>query len=125
MKVLVTALILVIIPIIVCAQDDDTIQYIHGLPVTGEDTLQQIPQEDLAPADSVAQISPEQLPRELLRTLNGDSIYRGWQKHSIQLDKNTGLYWVHIRESTRVRSYGFNANGKQVSIRERTITSER
>ena len=103
------------------SQDDDTIQYIHGLPETGEDTAQQVPQEDLAPADSMVQIGVDQVPRELLKTLTKEPQFSGWQNDVLLLDKNTGLYWLHMKRGNVRRSYGFNNNGKPVSMNEKTI----
>jgi hypothetical protein len=105
----------------VFSQDDDTIQYIHGLPETGEDTAQQIITQDFAPADSVVEVSVEQIPQALFKTLSEGPQYAGWQNHIIQLDKNTELYWLHIRSGRNVRSYGFSPNGKPVSYRETTL----
>ena len=108
----------------VLAQDDDTIQYIHGLPETGEDTSQQVPQQDMAPADSMVEIGVEQLPRDLFKTLNKEPQFAGWQNDVLQLDKNTGLYWLHMRRGNVVRSYGFNQHGKPVSMTEKTIQED-
>jgi hypothetical protein len=106
------------------AQDDDTISYVHGLPVTGEDSAQQVPQDDLHPPDSIVQISAKQIPKPLLRTLNETALYKGWQNQVVQFDKNTGLYWLHMRDKTIVRSYGFDNRGKPVSFQERTVKEE-
>jgi hypothetical protein len=109
----------------VLGQDDDTLQYIYGLPETGEDTSQQIPQHDLAPADTMVQIGVEQVPRELLRTLSKEPQFAGWQNDVLQLNKNTGLYWLHMRRGNVMRSYGFNRHGKPVSMNEKTIQEDR
>jgi hypothetical protein len=101
-------------------QDDDTIQYIHGLPESVEDTSQQIPQ-DFLPRDQYLNISIEQIPQELYGTLTEQPLYKGWQNQVILLDKNTGLYWLRMRTKDVVRFYGFNANGKIVSYKETTL----
>jgi hypothetical protein len=105
-------------------QDDDTVQYIHGLPETGEDTSQRIPQEDLAPAHSLVNISVQQIPKDLFKKLNDEPQFEGWQAGIIQLDKNTGLFWIHIKADSVTRSYGFNAEGKPVTVREKDIPIE-
>jgi hypothetical protein len=119
MKLSLTSL-LFFLAIAAYGQDDDTVQYIHGLPQTGEDTVQQTPRDDIAPADSIVQLSPEQLPRDLIKALDENPLYKGWEKSTIQIDKNTGLYWLHIRDRQTVRSYGFDDEGHPVSIREKT-----
>jgi hypothetical protein len=125
MKAWITAIILFLGAASARGQDDDTIKYVHGLPVTGEDTLQQVPPDDVAPVDSIVQLSAEQIPRELFRELNENPLYKGWQNHTLQIDKNTGLYWLHIRDRETVRSYGFNRDGKPVSVREKSIPAEK
>jgi hypothetical protein len=101
------------------AQDDDTIRFIHGLPETGEDTSQQIPQEDLGAKDSIVQISHEQIPHALLRTLSREPQYKGWETDGLELDNNTKVYWIHITDKNTIRSYGFRDNGQLVSVREK------
>lgn len=121
MKFVITSLFFLLTAFAAYAQDDDTVQYIHGLPQTGEDTVQQeIPQDDVAPTDSIVQLSPEQLPRELAKALGENPLYKGWEKSTIQLDRNTGLYWLHIRDQRTTRSYGFDDEGHPVTIREKT-----
>jgi hypothetical protein len=102
------------------SQDDDTIQYIHGLPESVEDTSQQIPQ-DFPPRDQFVEISIEQIPQELYETLTEQPLYKGWQNQVMLLDKNTGLYWLRMKTKDVVRLYGFNANGKSVSFNEITL----
>ena len=103
-------------------QDDDTVQYIHGLPQTGEDTVTQSwPKDDVAPADSIVQLSADQLPRDLVKSLDGNPLYKGWKNQTLQIDKNTGMYWIHFREQRRVRSYAFDESGHVVSLKEVTL----
>jgi len=112
------------ISLTVRGQDDDTVQYIHGLPETGEDTSQQIPQEDISPAPSLVDVSVEQLPKEMFKKLNDEPQFKGWQAGLIQYDKNTRLFWVHIKEDSVMRSYGFSGEGKPLSVREKDILQE-
>lgn len=105
-------------------QDDDTINYVHGLPETEDIRASDFPEHDFGPKDSVVTLSVDQLPRELTETLEEQPQYKGWRKETIVLDKNTGLYWLHIKDTTTVRSYGFNANGKPVAVRERTAKKD-
>jgi hypothetical protein len=115
---------MLLISLMVHGQDDDTVQYTHGLPETGEDTAQQLPPEDVAPAHSLKDIPAEQLPNELFKKLNEEPQFRGWQAGIIQFDRNTNLFWVHIKEDSVMRSYGFNGEGKPVSVREKNILQE-
>ena len=104
------------------AQDDDTLQFVHGLPLTGEDTVQATPQQDLAPTDSIVNLSAEQIPTPLYKELDDGPQYRGWRKGLLQLDRNTGLYWIHIDDGKVRRSYGFSKDGKPVSVNEKNIS---
>jgi hypothetical protein len=103
------------------AQDDDSITFVHGLPITGEDSAQDVPAYDFAPTDSLVRITAEHIPGALRKTLSEEPLFKGWQRDTIILDKNTGLYWLHRKAGTGIRSYGFNSSGKQVSFRERTL----
>ena len=107
-----------------CAQDDDTIEFVHGLPVTGEDTAQQIPQDEVPPADSLLQLAPRQVPRKLREAFEENTLFTGWRKHQILLDKHTGVYWLHLREGNTLRRYGFTEDGNPVSIMENDIPAE-
>ena len=122
MKTLIISIALLLCaPVFGICQDDDSIQYIHGLPETVEDTAQAVDQEDFLPADSLVEISPEQLPRELFRTLNEEPQFEGWENGNIQRDKNTKLFWLHLRSDSVSRSYGFAPNGKVVSVEEKSL----
>jgi hypothetical protein len=108
----------------VYSQDDDTIQYIHGLPETGEDTLQAPPRDDFQPTDSFVEIAVEQLPQALVKTLNDDAVYAGWENSIVQLDKNTGNYWIQIQKGDVIRYFCFNQQGKIVSMDERNVAED-
>lgn len=99
--------------------DDDTIQYSHGLPITGEDTLSQaVDSIDREPKDIEIRLEPDQLPTALRRTLKRGEQYKGWERSAIFIQKNTGLYVVRITEGATTRIYRFNRNGKAVSYDE-------
>ena len=117
-RTLVLALI-ICCPISVFAQDDDTIQFHHGLPEEQEDTVSKIQQQDFKPTDNFVEISAEQVPQELYKTLNREKLFKGWEHQVLQLDKNTGTYWLQIKDNARVRSYGLTAEGKIISVREK------
>jgi hypothetical protein len=100
------------------AQDDDTIQFIQGLPVMDEDTVQHIPQPDVAPYFNKKSIRPQQLPRRVRNALNTNDLFVNWQNEKITVDNNTGLYWIVFSNENKVRSYGFNSRGDIVSFSE-------
>ena len=109
---------------LVCAQaDDDTIQYSHGLPITGEDTLsQEVDTLDREPKDVQIRLESGQIPTALRKTLRRGEQYKGWEQSAIFIQKNTGLYVVRITEGGTTRIYRFNGNGKAVSYDEESGT---
>jgi hypothetical protein len=107
------------------SQDDDTIQFIHGLPETGEDTSQQLPQQDAPPADREVEVTLQQLPSALRETLAERPEYKGWQKATITLQKNTGYYIISIADSVRVRQFLLDKDGNQLSMNEKTRSDRR
>lgn len=102
------------------AQNDSTTQYIQGIPVTDDDTVQNFPREDVYPINKLIVIPDDQLPGKLRKALNKDSQYEGWNKMPVYFDKNTSLYIVQVGEGLDVKRYGFNKNGKPVTFSEYT-----
>lgn len=99
-------------------REDDTIQYIFGLPVTGDEDTS-APQPDVNPEDRLMRVLPEQLPGGLKEALESDELYTGWKNSRILFDVNTRLYWVHLPRGEVIRSYAFSRSGEVVSVRER------
>jgi hypothetical protein len=113
---------LVIVGLTFCMQtafaQNDSLEFIHGLPVIEDDTVQQFPQEDLEPLSNYTRIAKNEIPPRLQRTLKHDDLYKGWENSPIYLDRNTGLYILHLSSATSVRTYRFNESGKPVSYSE-------
>jgi uncharacterized protein (DUF1330 family) len=106
--------------VIAYSQDDDTIQFVQGLPVTGEDTSQNEYQSGLNTAN-LTKLTPEQIPPKLLRTLKKDSLFANWKNGEVYLDEKTGLYWIEFSEGNVVRTFGLSARGHPVTIRESEV----
>ena len=122
MKVLLIITILTVPAATLLAQDDDTIRFVHGLPITGEDTAQQVPQPDVAPFDKFVIVSPAELPSGLATELDKNDLMKNWRSDArIEFDRNTGVYWINFAAGGRLRSYGYNADGNPVSIKEKAV----
>lgn len=102
----------------------DSIVYVHGLPITGQDTLPSGGAETDITNKNIVTLSPEQLPTEIVKSLNEDELYKKWETARIVLDKNTDIYWIHFSTGNTIRSYGFNKAGNVVSIDEKTKKEE-
>lgn len=100
------------------AQDRDSIQYIHGLPVGEEDTVEQIPADDLGPANKITPVSLDNLPRKLRKELERGSQYDGWKDTTIYYERNTGHYIVPVRSGDGVRIFGLTRQGRPVTYDE-------
>jgi hypothetical protein len=69
MKISVLLLLLLVCGTRLLAQDDSATHYIHGLPVSEDDTVQNFPQEDRVPKSRIVVIPHAQLPEKILGTL--------------------------------------------------------
>lgn len=102
------------------AQGDDSIQFIHGLPVTGEDTAQPVPQTDYAPEDNMVRVHPDSIPSPIAEAWDEFAPLKNWRNETIVFDRNTELYWIRIKQDSTLRSYGYTREGHPVSIKEKS-----
>jgi hypothetical protein len=96
------------------AQTDSTI-YQNGLPVSSDDSVRNFPSDDYYPRNAEIRVRNVELPQSLLKALNDDSLYRGWQKLPVLYNKNTKIYTVRVITKTDTAYYGFNDRGKPVT----------
>lgn len=96
----------------------DSTRYVFGLPITEEGDS--VPAGDAGPPDVYIVIPTSQIPKKLLKALNKDELYHGWEKLPIYQQKNTKHYIVRIADRNTVRSYGFNEDGNVVTYDEFT-----
>src|SRR5689334_15502921 len=89
------------------AQHDST-RYANGLPVSQDDTVQQFPQRDLNPVNELIRTEKREVPKKIIKRLQKDKLYEGWEKVPIYFDKNTKLYVIHIPSGNTSRTYHFN-----------------
>lgn len=123
MKYLFLCTTLVLVASTVIAQDDDSIRFVQGVPMVGEDSAQTVPQGDSAPYDNVESLAPGKLPAAVQKALNESELFSGWRsKARVEFDNNTKMYWIHFSASGKVRSYAFNSKGDPVSVREKSDT---
>lgn len=104
------------------AQSDST-TYQFGLPVEEDDTVQNFPQQDLAPENHYRKMSINELPVKLRKRLR-TSDYEGWEKSGVYYDKNSDLYYVRVRRGEEIRSIGLNRNGKPVTFNAATSVDD-
>ena len=98
----------------------DTVEYVHGLPVTGEDTITEN-DNDLR-EEFLEKIPKQHIPKQLIKTLRDDALYGGWERNPVYRNRKTGLYIVTVMESDSVkRVFGFNDNGKAITFDESTV----
>src|SRR3989337_3846222 len=80
----------------VFSQEDST-QYINGLPVSEYDTVQQFLPGDLEPKNRLTEVPPNALPSAVLEALKKEDQYKGWQDSTVYFESNTGLYLVPVK----------------------------
>ncbi len=100
------------------AQDDDTIQFKQGLPITVEDSSEYDNVYSRYPPPDFRAVTADQLPEPLRETLDGDGLYKGWRDARVFFDVESKLYWVDFLLDEKVRRYGFSADGAPVSVKE-------
>ncbi len=92
-------------------QGNDSIEYIHGLPRTGDDTIQpQAP--DRTPYRQLTRISAHELPPKLLSRLQRNDVYNGWENATYYYDSRVQRYEIHFRSDSLTRVYGFDRQGR-------------
>ena len=96
---------------------DDTTQFINGLPVTEDDTARAVP-PDLGPKNRVTAVPEQNIPAGLLKVLREDEQYQGWQDTTVYFEQNTGLYLVPVKYEKGVKIFGLTKNGNPVTYRE-------
>jgi hypothetical protein len=109
--------VLLFATLVVHAQDDST-RYIHGLPVSEDDTATQFPRRDFQPQNKILPLPPYRLPDEVREALKTEEQYKGWRDTVIYFEENTGLYLVPIKYSEGVKIFGLNENGNPVTYDE-------
>jgi len=108
----------------VVAQDDSATQYIHGLPVTEDDTVHNFPANDLEPRNQAVVVPRDRLPGELLKTLNEKSEYKGWEKLPVVKNINTGIYTIRIVHKEDTTYLGMNENGQVVTYGRNSVDDQ-
>ncbi len=103
------------------AQDDDTIQFRQGLPVTTEDSAEYDHVDETYPPEGFESVAADEVPEKVRETLDGDDLYDGWRNAKIFFNDAARLYWVDFRLKDRIRRFGFNLDGAPVSVKEQDI----
>jgi hypothetical protein len=123
MKYPLLCVILILISCTVMAQNTDSIRFVQGVPMVGEDSAQTVPQSDQVPYNQITLLKPENLPGDVQKELDENALFSGWRTEArVEYQKNTEIYWIHFSDSGKVRSYAFNSQGAPVSIREKNDT---
>lgn len=118
MRVIITIAALWLVFTLPAFSQNDSTRYINGLPVTEDDTTGQFLQSDLEPKNKVTKVHRNEIPAELLKALNTDSQYQGWQDSTVYFESNTGLYLIPIKTEDGVRVYGVDRKGNPVTFDE-------
>jgi|GEM_PF-5513888 len=97
---------------------DDSTQYIDGIPVTESDTARDFPSNDFYPKDHHELIQRTKLPVQLRKVLDHNSLYHGWQQFPVYLDKNSNLYMIRIKQENILKVFGLDDHGNVVTYDE-------
>lgn len=105
-------LLLGVIPVF--GQDDST-RYIHGLPVSDDDTVRNFPQRDRQPNNRYRPLSVSELPSELRKVLDEEPQYEGWRDSTVYFEKNTDLYIVPVKYEGGIKIFGLQEDGNAMT----------
>lgn len=97
---------------------DTTTVYLHGIPVSEDDTVSNFPGRDLAPSNQYRKVEYPSLPAGLSKELNNNKIFEGYDRQRIFFDPLNKRYYVYIRLKDIVRIYGLSAEGKVLTFDE-------
>jgi hypothetical protein len=97
------------------AQGDSATHYVHGLPVSEDDTVQNFPVNDYPPFNKVVTIPHQLLPEKILKSLRTKSEFKGWEQLPVLKEVNTGIYRIRIAHENDTTHFGLNENGKVVT----------
>lgn len=95
---------------------EDSIQLIYGLPITGDDTADDQRSRLHNNVRRVVALPLQELPDDLVRTLDGNDIYSGWRDTVVYLDETSKLYIVPVRYEGGIRTFRMNARGRPVAF---------
>lgn len=102
----------------------DSIEYNHGVPVGDDDTVQNFPTRDSPPNSDLVKVPSGEIPDPLIKALKKKSIYNGWEKFPVYLNKASGIYDVRILQGSDTIVFGLNKDGNLVTIGEKTVDDQ-
>lgn len=94
---------------------DDSTRYIHGIPVSDDDTVRNFPQRDRQPDNRYRPLSVAELPSGLLKVLDEEPQYDGWRDSTVYFEVNTDLYIVPVKYDGGVKIFGLQEDGNAVT----------
>jgi len=106
----------------VAQQDDDTIEYVQGLPETGEESDVPPVSPDEVNTQSKVSVPRSKIPAAVLDALKDTALFDGWEKQEVFYDRKIKLYRVEVRGGETARFYMLDEDGKIVSVQEKTIS---
>ena len=123
MKICVLLLMLYICVTSAYAQTDSATVYIHGLPVSEDDTAEHNSLKDIPPLNKDIIVPFNQLPRKVQQALK-EPEYKGWNDFPIQYRRTTGIYTIRFISKGDTTVIGLNENGKPVKFGENSIDDQ-
>lgn len=94
---------------------DDSTRYIHGIPVSDDDTVRNFPQRDRDPHNRHRPLSVSDLPSGLRKILDEEPQYDGWRDSTVYYEVNTGLYIVPVKYDGGIKIFGLQEDGNAVT----------
>ena len=125
MKILITiSLILAANVSMLAQQDDDTVEFVQGLPETGEEAeLPPVSPDDVNEQYKVV-VPKSEIPPAIAEALKDTSVFSGWDDHGLYFDRKIKLYRVEVTRDNIRRFYTLDEDGNIVSVQEKNIMSD-
>ena len=102
--------------------DDDTLDFVQGLPETGEEADVPPVSPDEVNDDSKIEVPTAQIPSAIRETLKDTAIFG--QEQRVLYDRKIKLYRVEVERANVMRFYTMDEDGKITSVQEKNILSD-
>lgn len=79
---------------------------------------------ELRLAKGAVEVSPDQLPKKIQKTLNENDLYKGWRNSPLYYDQRAKIYTLYTKKDSTITAYGFNDNGNAVTYDAYTIRAD-
>lgn len=106
---------------VLAQQDDDTVEFVQGLPETGEEAdIPPVSPDELSGDNKVA-ITKAQIPPAVKEALKDTATFGSNDDQQVFFDRKIKLYRVEVDRKNTRRFFTLDEGGKIISVQEKNI----